>query len=354
MRPTDKVLPEFVYYLVRQDAFRQEAKEHMTGSVGQARVPVGFLREYEVLLPPVAEQREIVDKVKALLAEVNAARERLATVPKILKSFRQSVLTAACSGRMTEEWRMTHQSNAPQRLPAESRATALYNIETSLSQSDMDELELEELPNSWTWTRVERIADVALGGTPSRKEPAYWNGHIRWVSSGEVANCRIALTREMITERGLRESNAKIYPPGTVLIAMIGEGKTRGQSAILDVEACTNQNVAGLLVDATVATSAYVWYWARAQYEGNRASGRGGNQPALNGQKVRRLPFPLPPIQEQTEIVRRVEELFALADTIESHVAEATARTDRITQAILAKAFRGELTTACNTNPSIT
>jgi type I restriction enzyme S subunit len=124
---------------------------------------------------------------------------------------------------------------------------------------------------------------------------------------------------------------------------MIGEGKTRGQAAILGIEACTNQNVAGLVFDGNYMVSAYVWCWALAEYERTRAVGRGGNQPALNGQKVRNLPFPLPPEDEQHEIVRRVEGLLSLVDKIEERVEAATRHADKLTQAILAKAFRGEL-----------
>jgi type I restriction enzyme, S subunit len=190
---------------------------------------------------------------------------------------------------------------------------------------------------------VGQIASVCLGGTPSRKHPEYWAGGIPWVSSGEVANCRISGTRESISDLGLEESNAKVYPKGSVLIAMIGEGKTRGQSAILDIDACTNQNVAGLVFDAGNIQPEYVWLWALGEYESTRAVGRGGNQPALNGQKVRSLKVPLPPFEEQGEIVRRVEALLKRADATEKRVAAASARAEKLTQAILAKAFRGEL-----------
>jgi type I restriction enzyme S subunit len=124
---------------------------------------------------------------------------------------------------------------------------------------------------------------------------------------------------------------------------MIGEGKTRGQAAILNIDASTNQNVAGLVFDAGSVVSDFVWYWALSEYERNRAVGRGGAQPALNGEKVRALTLPLPPFDEQTEIVRRVEALFKLADAIEKRVVAATRRAEKLTQAILAKAFRSEL-----------
>jgi type I restriction enzyme S subunit len=163
------------------------------------------------------------------------------------------------------------------------------------------------------------------------------------VSSGEVSNCRIRDTAEKITRVGLDNSNAKIYPKGTVLIAMIGEGKTRGQSAILGVEASTNQNSAALVFDVPLVEPEYVWFWALGEYEKNRNVGRGGNQPALNGAKVRALPLPLAPREEQLEIVRRVKLLFAYADRLEARYATARRQVENLTPALLAKAFRGEL-----------
>lgn len=322
---------------------------------GIPHVDPGLFWNLEVPLAPLAEQRRIVEKVEQLLARVNAARERLARVPAILKRFRQAILAAACSGRLTADWRDQHPEVEPasklllriskfrSERAEKSRQARCVRSTSAEFDEEHDETVRGELPDSWTRCRVDQIATVCLGGTPSRKTHSYWNGDIAWVSSGEVANCRINTTRERITRQGLTGSNAKVYPRGTVLIAMIGEGKTRGQAAILDIDACTNQNVAGLVVDAGSIVSDFVWLWALSQYERNRAVGRGGAQPALNGEKVRALTLPLPPFDEQGEIVRRVEAVFKLADAIERRVAAATARAEKLTQAILAKAFRGEL-----------
>ncbi len=124
---------------------------------------------------------------------------------------------------------------------------------------------------------------------------------------------------------------------------MIGEGKTRGQSAILDIEASTNQNAAGVLPNREIVSPEYVWRWALAQYEVTRAVGRGGNQPALNGQKVRELTIPIPPLEEQREIVRRVDRLLALADCLQQRVEVVLTHIEHSSQAVFDKAFRGEL-----------
>jgi len=128
-----------------------------------------------------------------------------------------------------------------------------------------------------------------------------------------------------------------------VLIAMIGEGKTRGQSAILEIDACVNQNVAAIIPVSELIASRYLWYWLQARYETNRMVGSGTGPQALNCQRVRELPVNLPPLSEQLEIVRRVENLFALAERLEAKLSSARAKEDIITSASLAKAFRGEL-----------
>jgi type I restriction enzyme S subunit len=265
--------------------------------------------------------------VEELLASVNAARDRLTRVPAILKRFRQAVLAAAFEGRLTGDWR---QPNGPE-----------FAVPGDDSVPD-DGGSSIELPAGWALHRVDEVATVSLGGTPSRKDARLWDGGIPWVSSGEVANLRITTTRETISSAGLERSNAKLLPKGSVLIAMIGEGKTRGQAAILGIAASTNQNVAGLVLRSNV-TSEFVWLWALREYVRNREGGRGGNYPALNGAIVRALLIPVPPIAEQREIVRRAEALLGVADAIAERATAAIARTEKVTQGILAKAFRGEL-----------
>lgn len=303
--------------------------------------------DLDLPIAPFPEQCRIVEKAEVLLEQVSRAKKRLDRMPLILKRFRQAVLAAACSGELTQEWRERHPTAGLARdlLDAISARRAALRLPTASKSIPDEGIEIPEskLPSSWQWCRVGQIADVRLGGTPSRQEPSYWNGSIPWVSSGEVANCRIISTVEQITKKGLENSNAKVYPAGSVLIAMIGEGKTRGQSAILDIAACTNQNVAGLIFDAGIVNSEYVWYWALQEYAKNRDEGRGGNQSALNGAKVRALPVPLPPSEEQAEIVRELKKMLALANTIEARVKAAAYRADKLPQAILAKALSGDL-----------
>ncbi|MFI8417872.1 restriction endonuclease subunit S [Serratia sp. NPDC078593] len=298
-------------------------------------------------LPPLAEQKVIANKLDTLLAQVENTKARLERIPEILKTFRQSVLSAAVSGKLTEEWREGNPSQKALSLADIEYYWVLRYQEISKKRQSLKLIETAshaDIPPSWLSTKLGYVFDVFVGATPSRNVEAYWNGDLPWVSSSEVAFCRIVKTKEKITELGLKNTSTSIHPRGTVMLAMIGQGKTRGQVAILDIEACHNQNTAALRVPEGFVVSEYLYFYLTKQYEETRRVGGGNNQQALNKSFVQSLEFPLPPYEEQTQIVRHVEELFALADNIEQKANAALERVNNLTQAILAKAFRGELT----------
>jgi type I restriction enzyme, S subunit len=161
------------------------------------------------------------------------------------------------------------------------------------------------------------------------------------VSSGEVRNSRIKETRELITRSGLGTS--KLHPTGTVLLAMIGEGKTRGQAALLNIPATTNQNIAAILPNLGQALSEWIFYWLLSRYEETRKSGSGGMQYALNSERIRNFDIPLPPLEEQRQIVTEVERRLSVAREVDAVVEKALARAARLRQAVLKSAFEGKL-----------
>ena len=313
--------------------------------------------QFEVPIAPLPEQRRIVEKLEKLLAKVTACQQRLATIPALLKRFRQSVLAAACFGRLTADWRKQNpgvetakgllsrikaQRSALAQNTKEKNQIAEAFQEECVTVAD-DDLDFNGIPSSWLACRIGAIGTVVNGSTPSRKHAKFWSGDIPWVSSGEVRNNNITTTRERITTAGFESCSVRMLPPGTVLLAMIGEGKTRGQSAILRIGAAINQNIAAILLTHGLVSPEFLWRWFHLQYEATRERGSGSGPQALNCQRVRELPFILPPLAEQKEIVRRVEALFTLADQIEARCVRAKAHTGNLTQSILAKAFRGEL-----------
>ncbi|MDO8844770.1 restriction endonuclease subunit S [Methylicorpusculum sp.] len=268
-----------------------------------------YLNESTFKVAPIAEQQKIAAKLDELLAQVNSIKTRLDAIPKILKRFRQSVLAAAVSGKLTEDWRKT---------------VTLIN---------------------WEKVNIGQIASVATGKTPSRAELAYWNsGTIPWLTSSATGSKFCFDAEQYVSEIAVKKCTLKLFSPGTLLLAMYGEGKTRGQVTELKISATCNQACAAIMVDEKVALTEFVKLRLFENYEETRKAASGGNQPNLNLNKVRDIPIFLPPIDEQTEIARRVEQLFAYADQIEQRVKDAQARVNHLTQAILAKAFRGELT----------
>ncbi|MFC6670779.1 restriction endonuclease subunit S [Marinobacterium aestuariivivens] len=197
----------------------------------------------------------------------------------------------------------------------------------------------------WLTVNIGSISSVSTGKTPKRSDNRYWDhGTIPWLTSAATGQDFCSTASQYVTAFAVDDCSLKVYEPGTLLLAMYGEGKTRGQVTELQLRATCNQACAALRVDEGKALRAFVKLRLQENYEETRKAAAGGAQPNLNLNKVRAIPIHLPPLEEQTEIVRRVEQLFTFADQIEQRVKDVQARVNHLTQSILAKAFRGELT----------
>lgn len=158
-------------------------------------------------------------------------------------------------------------------------------------------------PPGWKRGMLGQISRITSGGTPDRGDETLWGGSVPWVTTGEIQFNTIRDTAERITEEGLRRSAAKVFPPGTLLMAMYGQGRTRGQVAKLGVEAATNQACAAILLHEGYDSEFYFQYLS-AQYEAIRELGNAGTQQNLNGAILKSLLVPIPPASEQRRIVR--------------------------------------------------
>lgn len=339
-------------------------------SVGSTMVNLnqGVLLGLDIQLAPLPEQKRIADKLDATLARVDACRERLARVAPILKRFRQSVLAAATCGQLTADWREQQghghagdDNKALQGNPCVGRADegcptsaahgerwasqAQPNLRAESPQCSTGQTGASDtLPFGWQSIDIQSVASVGTGSTPLRSNDAFFaSSGVPWVTSAATGNEFVHEASEYVTEAAIKAHRLKLYPISTLLVAMYGEGKTRGQVAELAIEATINQACAAVVVDEEKALRAYVKLALQANYLEMRALAEGGNQPNLNLSKVKEFAFLLPPLAEQTEIVRRVETLFAFADRLEARLASASAAAERLTPSLLAKAFRGEL-----------
>ncbi|MFO5492532.1 MAG: restriction endonuclease subunit S, partial [Cuspidothrix sp.] len=308
-----------------------------------------------IYLPPLNEQKRIVAKIEELSDRSQTAQKALETIPQLCDRFRQSVLAAAFRGDLTADWREKNPDVEPASVLLErikhkrfelaetgreiSTVKKVYDEEAQFSSQQ----EYSYLPETWISCTINSIGNVCNGSTPSRNVEEYWQGSIHWVSSGEVVNNIIYETREKITELGYKNSSVKILPKGTVLLAMIGQGKTRGQTSILEIEATINQNIAAIILNHELVVSEYLWYWFQYQYAATRELGSGSGPQALNCQRVREIPLILAPINEQIEIVTCIKYLLQKVELIMENYQQATEKLEKLNQSILSKAFRGEL-----------
>lgn len=156
------------------------------------------------------------------------------------------------------------------------------------------------IPNEWSVQQIRDFAVISSGSTPNRGNPAYWNGDIPWVTTGELEGGYIKSTNESITSQALSETSLRVYPAGTLLMAMYGQGKTRGTVAKLGIDATVNQACAAITVDAGV--SEFIFYALQNAYNDIRKLSNTGNQENLNADIIKTFSLICPPIAEQQGI----------------------------------------------------
>ena len=171
-------------------------------------------------------------------------------------------------------------------------------------------------PSNWAICRLEDIAVIGTGATPDTRIDAYYNGNIPWINSSSTKGEYIKIPSSYISEKAISETNCQIYPSGSLILAMYGEGKTRGQVSELLFDSATNQACAAI-VPMENQMKGFIKAYLKSNYYHIRTLAEGGNQPNLNLSKISQYIIPIPPIEEQTRIVAAIEQWFALIDALE-------------------------------------
>ena len=166
------------------------------------------------------------------------------------------------------------------------------------------------IPIQWKIYTIGDIATISSGSTPSRSVSKYWNGKVPWVTTGELNEGCIRSTKEMISYKAIEDLNLKIYPIGTLLMAMYGQGKTRGTTAVLGINATINQACAAITVRYDL--SPYLYYYLQSSYYDMRRLSNVGNQENLNADIIKTYPVILPPLAEQ----RKIAQILATQDRV--------------------------------------
>ena len=196
------------------------------------------------------------------------------------------------------------------------------------------------LPKDWRWVKLGEVCNTTSGGTPSRREPKYYNGNIPWVKSGELSRGVIMQTEESISDEAIKNSSAKIFPKGTLLIALYGA--TIGKLAFLGVDAATNQAICGIYQNEKI-DSHFLYNYLFYKKQKLVGQGIGGAQPNISQTILKDLDLPFPPKPTQQAIVSKIEELFSELDKGIENLRTAQEQLKTYRQSVLKWAFEGKL-----------
>ena len=324
---------------------------------------------------PAAEQTRIVEKLEELLSGLDAGVAELKAAQKKLTQYRQSLLKAAVEGALTADWRAAQGSGQPagsaqsaesgqallarilteRRSRWQARQLAKFEAQGKPPPKDWqakypepvapDTAGLPALPLGWVWATVDQLAHVGTGVTPLRSKVAYFEeGTIPWVTSGALNSETVTGAKEQVTILAVQQCRLELYPAGSLLLAMYGEGKTRGKCAELLIPATINQAIAAIVLEPSAqGCKAYLKAFLLKSYEKMREQAVGGVQPNLNLQIVKSICFPLPPMAEQNEInqtlVERFEQVNQQKTALEISLKQSAAQRKNILKA----AFSGQL-----------
>jgi type I restriction enzyme S subunit len=344
------VLPSFVATFLRSPDLQTRINSEEYGVTRQA-LTKRWICELEVPIPPIAEQRRIIDKVEKLLAGANAARHRLMSAQRIIRRFRQSVLAAACSGKLTEEWR----SGVPElsvsrvlealRIDHDRIATGRRGNAASPDEEAHD-LSESDLPSTWMVSELQYLCEPGRPITYGILKPGPDSRDgIPYVRVADFPNDRILPSGIRRTTREIADAYRRsTLRSGDVLLSIRGTfGRVCRVPPELDGANIT-QDTARLSIDRRLNAD-FVALYLRSPGTQSRMkrAAKGVAVRGVNIGDVRALQIGVPPVAEQAEIVRRVEECLRLVAVLEKRVAAAAARVDKLTQTVLAQAFRGEL-----------
>ncbi|MGG0577516.1 restriction endonuclease subunit S [Priestia aryabhattai] len=260
-------IPDYISYQFNNGVLKPTIRGLATGTTSVAAIYWKDLSNVRVPLPTVGEQQKIVSVLSSIGRVMEKTEAIIEQTEKVKKGLMQQLLTKG------------------------------------IEHTKYKRTEIGEVPETWSVKKVEEIGTVRTGGTPRRDEAENYGGSIPWVKTTEIKYNLIVESEEYITEYALENSAAKIYPRGTVLLAMYGQGATRGRCAILGIDAAINQACAAIVVK-TETINKFLYYVLELNYEKLRNLGHGSNQSNLNTQLVKSFLIPVPPMHEQEKIIK--------------------------------------------------
>ena len=310
MRPLESIDSKFLNLYLTLFYCSGEIVKYQAGSNNLRNLKFPDYLKIDIPIPPLSEQQAIVSKIEELLSELENGKQQLLTAQQQLKVYRQSLLKWAFEGKLTQP-----------------------------------DVKKGELPEGWKWVKIEDVATVGTGATPLKGNDNYYRGgKIAWVTSGALNSEFVKEATNFVTDLALKETNLSVYPKHTLLLAMYGEGKTRGKCSELLIEATTNQAIAAIhFENHDIRVKLLLKYFLLKNYNDIRMLSTGGVQPNLNLGIVKKTKFPFPPFEEQQQIVSELESKLTVCDKIEETISQGLLQAESLRQSVLKMAFEGRL-----------
>ncbi|RBD46776.1 restriction endonuclease subunit S, partial [Xanthomonas oryzae] len=289
--------PAFIRFQLQESSFRDRLCAEVSGVGGSlTRAQPKKVESYKLRIAPLAEQKRIAQKLDALLAQVDTLKARIDAIPALLKRFRKSVVHSAVIGRLSADLRVP--------------------IEKSEEQEQLGPLE------SWREVTLASLGELSRGKSKHRprNDSRLYGSEYPFIQTGDVANSGGALTSSKVfySEFGLKQS--RLFPSGTLCITIAAN---IADTAMLAIDACFPDSVVGFIPNKDDCVAQFIKYVIDDNKESLEALAPATAQKNINLKVLNQVKLRIPPIKEQTEIVRHVEQLFAYADQLEAKVAAA-------------------------------
>lgn len=271
------ITPEYFHYHLFYMWLKGHFARNCKKWIGQSGYTINKLNEQLLLLPSLEEQERIVSKLDRQMAQIEMMKKEAEKQIEFQKKNIGSYLNKLFSSPQLE------------------KSCRLY---------------------------LGDITKITSGSTPLRSDFSYYKGNIPWIKTGELQNNIIIDSEEKVTHKALDETSLKLNPPDTLLVAMYGQGKTRGMTGLVKIESTTNQACCAIYPNYKIFIPEYLQMWFMANYESLRilSEGRGGNQPNLNGELIKQLKVPFPKKDIQKSLIENFKKILEISNEINSNI----------------------------------
>ena len=312
------IFSEYIYLLCISPYFQNEIIKNASATT----LPIINKSKFEKLflpLPPLSEQRRIVEKIEELLALVDDLETNKTDLQSYIKQAKSKVLEMAIRGELVPQNPEDEPASALlEHIKKEQKSSKSKGKTTEHNTHYEEELPFD-IPENWVWCRLGEIGEIISGGTPSTSNDNYWNGNISWITPADLSNYKekyISRGKRNISIEGLENSSAKIICKGSVLFS---SRAPIGYVVISEKEVTTNQGFKS--ISPYIENSEhYIYYFLLAEKENISLKASGTTFKELSGTEFGKIFIPLPPLAEQYRIVEKIAHIFAVLEELEENI----------------------------------